>query len=448
MAPQVKTVVSETRIKNPPEQTPDDSLLSTSPSKIFLVSKLATHNQCGVTISKWKDRKLTDDVETLIHNEHVPVGELYWKAEHLKACLKKEYPDCKIWLVGSFAAGIALSSSDLDFSLEIPNMMGHESAKLEAIWNKLRDYYDHPYYDRVLFTKFPVLKMTLKYSDKRISDVDVDLTLDNHPPKRNTQLLVWYGQIDPRFNTLCRAVKIWASRTGVKNSRNGFLNSFSVCILVIFFLQQVKVLPNIQEVFEELNGELEIQDDDYYKRDLLEELHDKGIVVGQNGSSLGALFFGFMKFYSELDFEAHWISIKRGKLLKKIDEDGNPVDGLPHNSLYIVLEDPFLEHPFNCARTVKDLARFKKIQNEFQRGYDDIKNYHRIICDQSPARVTIEKDGIEVDERIKDVDQFPVVNMNPYENWDKVIPGLKDPKRNFRIHPKMYYDLNFGNFGL
>ena len=62
------------------------------------------------------------------------------------------------------------------------------------------------------------------------------------------------------------------------------------------------VLPNLQELFPELNGEIKVESDDYTKRNLREEIQEQGkFKFDENKSSLAALFLGCLKYYA--DFE-------------------------------------------------------------------------------------------------------------------------------------------------
>lgn len=98
---------------------------------------------------------------------------------------------------------------------------------------------------------------------------------------------------------LCRAVKDWAKSVGVQGAKDGRLNSFSLCLMVTHYLQVCGILPNLQELFPELNGDFEVENDDYQKRNLKKELEQRGYRFGDNESSVGVLFAGFLKYYAE-----------------------------------------------------------------------------------------------------------------------------------------------------
>uniref|UniRef100_A0A1I7TAX6 PAP-associated domain-containing protein n=1 Tax=Caenorhabditis tropicalis TaxID=1561998 RepID=A0A1I7TAX6_9PELO len=158
------------------------------------------------------------------------------------------------------------------------------------------------------------------------TNVEIDVSIDNEPPKRNTMLLSLYGQFDARFSKLCRAVKKWAAESGVENSRNGRINSFSICLLLIHYLQRVKVLPNLQRMFPELNKAFDVNQ--FNERNIAQELRNMKSESGNDGNSLGALYWGFMKNNQvvELELELDRIFWEDRELLKGRVERQKPYE--------------------------------------------------------------------------------------------------------------------------
>ncbi|CAL2048721.1 unnamed protein product [Caenorhabditis brenneri] len=389
-----------------------------------VVPKMAEHNDCGFDLPAWKDTKLSDDIERIsidVDKHRHKLGEI---EIYFKNCMKRSYPDAKVWTVGSYPAGVDIRDSDLDFTLTIPCLNESKFSKLMAIRAQFQrtEEFVNPW---VVKGWNPVLKMKHKESD-----IWLDVTINNDAPKRNTMLLARYSQVDERFAKLCRAIKRWAAETGVENSRNGRLNSCSICLLVIFYLQKMGVLPNLQNVFPELNGNIEVDSDDYQQENILDDLRKAGWVVGKNKSSLGALFCGFLKFYSKFDFSSKWISIKRGMALDKFDENGNKNEGLPDDVRFIVLEDPFMDTPFNCGRTVFQADILERIQLEFCLAVKRIKATHQISEEKSVTRTQIDTDGIEGDKKTIEIERDIC-----YGTWD-----LDLPRREDREWPQRFYD--------
>lgn len=71
---------------------------------------------------------------------------------------------------------------------------------------------------------------------------------------------MWVSQIvffrvDDRFPALCLLIKHWAKRNSISDAMSGMLNSYSLILLVIHFLQvaiKPAILPNLQDCFPEL----------------------------------------------------------------------------------------------------------------------------------------------------------------------------------------------------
>lgn len=100
-------------------------------------------------------------------------------------------------------------------------------------------------------------------------NLEVDLNVNNFAGIYNSYLLHYYSRleitkftkiinsfrIDDRFPALCLLVKHWAKRNKIGDAMNGFLNSYSIILLVIHFLQVAitpAILPNLQALYPEL----------------------------------------------------------------------------------------------------------------------------------------------------------------------------------------------------
>uniref|UniRef100_A0A1I7TAG7 PAP-associated domain-containing protein n=1 Tax=Caenorhabditis tropicalis TaxID=1561998 RepID=A0A1I7TAG7_9PELO len=348
---------------------------------------------CGIEMPKWKEAKLSAEIEANNSSGEEHRQKMRLAAAYFRAVIQATFPDAKVSMTGSFAAGIDLPSSDLDFTLTVPSLEKKTDrfAKLMAIRGGFSRYGD---FDKLQVTRgtIPVLKMVHVKTA-----VEVDVTIDNEAPKANTKLLATYGQIDERFSKLCRGVKKWASETGVENSKWGRLNSFSICLLLVHFLQHVGVLP---KELPEVDGDLETLKD----RDIKKEIG----WVPRNKDSLGSLFWGFMLYYSRFDFKTQWISVRQGRSLEKRwdrwEDEEKPMDGMPKNNRMIVVEDPFLVPGFNCARSLRQYDIFHRILDEFAEAEKAIRESHRIPFQKTNERLRIEEEGKERDCQIKEIE--------------------------------------------
>ncbi|CAL2043382.1 unnamed protein product [Caenorhabditis brenneri] len=367
---------------------------------------MAKHNMCGIKMPLWKDTKLSQEIESFSASGAAHRQKLAEGARIVLDEMKTQFPESRVTMTGSFAAGVDIATSDLDFTMKDPTRSEETKfEKLVAIRNELRE--KSTVFEKLFVTKghTPVLQLVTK--DPR---VEIDVTIDNDTPIRNTHLLANYGKADVRFPQLCRVIKHWAAATGVEDSRNERLNSFSVCLLLIHYLQSgvtPAVLPNLQAIFPEYNGEYEVGTGAFQDWDLLKELEGRGVPLGQNTSSVGALLLGFFKFYATFDFENQWISIKRGTALeKKRDDQGNPLEGLPDKNWHLVVEDPFLETPWNCGRTLQQSDTLERVQEEFRLAEETIRKFHRLPFKKSIQLLRIVEEGKAKDMEIEEVESY------------------------------------------
>ncbi|EGT30688.1 hypothetical protein CAEBREN_25845 [Caenorhabditis brenneri] len=367
---------------------------------------MAKHNMCGIEMPLWKDKKLSQETESFSASGAAHRQKLAEGARIVLDEMKAHFPESKVTMTGSSAAGVDIATSDLDFTMKDPTRLEETKfEKLMAIRNVLRE--KSTAFEKLFVTKghTPVLQLVTK-----VPRVEIDVTIDNETPIRNTHLLANYGKVDARFPQLCRVIKHWAAETGVEDSRNERLNSFSVCLLLIHYLQSgvtPAVLPNLQAIFPEYNGEYEVGTGAFQDWDLLKELEGRGVPLGQNTSSVGALLQGFFKFYATFDFKNQWISIKRGTALeKKRDDQENPLEGLPDKNWCLVVEDPFLETPWNCGRTLQQMDTLERVQEEFRLAEEIIRQSHRLPFKKSIQLLRIEAEGRAKDMEIEEVESF------------------------------------------
>ncbi|PIC52016.1 hypothetical protein B9Z55_002293 [Caenorhabditis nigoni] len=376
--------------------------ISSSKVKLNIKHKRGPANSCGIDFDKaYVEHKISQEIESFGNTDHRV--ELEEAAKCFKAAIHYCFPDAKCLMTGSLAAGVDIHTSDLDFSVKIPSMtQGSTFSKLKEIENRLQivSYIikNEPVFRNVKVQRANVPVLQMKHCKTGVS---IDVTIDNDTSKRNTQLLRWYAKIDKRFPLLCKAVKAWASRVGVEGSSKGRLNSFSICLMLINYLQAgvtPAVLPSIQRFSRNFNKDFAVGDeyDDFDWREKIEK--DGKFVLDANKSSLAALYLGFLRYYSEFDFKKNWISVKRGIVMeKRWDENKKRLGGLPKESLYIVVEDPFLTVPRNCAGTVRQLNTMERIQEEFDDEWRrtlksqtifnrDVSNWRRRMVDSGKAR--------------------------------------------------------------
>uniref|UniRef100_A0A8C6DJ97 CCHC-type domain-containing protein n=1 Tax=Moschus moschiferus TaxID=68415 RepID=A0A8C6DJ97_MOSMO len=144
------------------------------------------------------------------------------------------------------------------------------------------------------------------------SGLEVDISLYNTLALHNTRLLSAYSAIDPRVKYLCYTMKVFTKIYKGEKKPEIFVDGWN-----IYFFDQIDELPNYWPEY------------------------------GKNTESVGQLWLGLLRFYTEeFDFKEHVISIRRKSLLTTFKKQWT--------SKYIVIEDPFdLNHNLGAGLSRK-----------------------------------------------------------------------------------------------
>lgn len=92
--------------------------------------------------------------------------------------------------------------------------------------------------------RVPILKLWHRPTEK-----PVDISVNNVDALANSNLLCTYAAWDPRVRELGASIKSWAKDVGVCGAASGWLSSYDIVLMVIFFLQVTDfALPSAQEL--------------------------------------------------------------------------------------------------------------------------------------------------------------------------------------------------------
>ncbi|KAF4019482.1 hypothetical protein G4228_011273 [Cervus hanglu yarkandensis] len=182
------------------------------------------------------------------------------------------------------------------------------------------------------------------------SGLEVDISLYNTLALHNTRLLSAYSAIDPRVKYLCYTMKVFTKMCDIGDASRGSLSSYAYTLMVLYFLQQRNppVIPVLQEIYKgEKKPEIFVDGWNIYFFDQIDELPNYWPEYGKNTESVGQLWLGLLRFYTEeFDFKEHVISIRRKSLLTTFKKQWT--------SKYIVIEDPFdLNHNLGAGLSRK-----------------------------------------------------------------------------------------------
>uniref|UniRef100_A0A8C2TJN4 RNA uridylyltransferase n=1 Tax=Coturnix japonica TaxID=93934 RepID=A0A8C2TJN4_COTJA len=253
----------------------------------------------------------------------------------LERFIRKEYNGI-LCLFGSSKNGFGFRDSDLDICMTLE---GHENAEKlnckEIIEGLAKVLKKHPGLRNILpitTAKVPIVKF-----EHRRSGLEGDISLYNTLAQHNTRMLATYAAIDPRVQYLGYTMKVFAKRCDIGDASRGSLSSYAYTLMVLYFLQQRNppVIPVLQEIFDGKQIPQRMVDGwNAFFFDDMEELKKRLPSLGKNTESLGELWLGLLRFYTEeFDFKEYVISIRQKKLLTTFEKQWT--------SKCIAIEDPF-----------------------------------------------------------------------------------------------------------
>lgn len=196
---------------------------------------------------------------------------------------------------------------------------------------------------RISQAKVPIVK----YSQDFVG-LECDLAVSNETAIYMSELLYILGNFDYRVRPLVFTIKIWAKETNLTNNMPGrWITNFSLTLLVLFYLQQERVIPAIQTLVKHADSkEVRITTDGInctFLRDI-----SKLPKTVENTKPLDQLLYGFFDYFASFDFDTNAISLNLGKSINKPE----------YSALYIV--NP-LEVHFNVSKnmSLEELQRFR-----------------------------------------------------------------------------------------
>ncbi|XP_050801520.1 terminal uridylyltransferase 7 isoform X3 [Gopherus flavomarginatus] len=269
--------------------------------------------------------------------------------QNLESFIRQEFPGTRLNLFGSSKNGFGFKQSDLDICMTIDGLETSEGLDCIRIIEELaRVLKKHSGLRNVLpitTAKVPIVK----FFHVR-SGLEVDISLYNTLALHNTRLLSSYAAIDSRVKYLCYTMKVFTKMCDIGDASRGSLSSYAYTLMMLYFLQQRNppVIPILQEIYKEpKKPEILVDGWNVYFFDKIDELPACWPDYGSNTESVGELWLGLLRFYTEeFDFKEHVICIRRKNLLTTFKKQWT--------SKYIVIEDPFdLNHNLGAGLSRK-----------------------------------------------------------------------------------------------
>ncbi|XP_077200736.1 terminal uridylyltransferase 7 isoform X2 [Paroedura picta] len=269
--------------------------------------------------------------------------------QNLETFIRQEFPGTKLSLFGSSKNGFGFKQSDLDICMTIDGLETAEGLDciriIEELAKVLKKHSGLRNVLPITTAKVPIVK----FFHVR-SGLEVDISLYNTLALHNTRLLSSYAAIDPRVKYLCYTMKVFTKMCDIGDASRGSLSSYAYTLMVLYFLQQRNppVIPVLQEIYEEQKKpEILVDGWNVYYFDKIDELPAFWPDFGKNNESIGELWLGLLRFYTEeFDFKEHVICVRRKNLLTTFKKQWT--------SKYIVIEDPFdLNHNLGAGLSRK-----------------------------------------------------------------------------------------------
>ncbi|XP_020571078.1 protein HESO1 isoform X2 [Phalaenopsis equestris] len=257
---------------------------------------------------------------------------------------------------GSFISNLYTKWGDLDISFDLtqswssPAKRSHKLNVLKKIMRAIERTGVACKIEFVKKARVPIVMYQSKYYN-----ISCDISIDNYAGYIKSYYLHFISDIDERFRELVLLIKEFAKAQQIDDPKRGTLNSYSLCLLIIFHFQTCRpaIFPPLKDLYE---GDIV---DDVIKGDnTLKQIEDSFVAKlaryksqisrQRNQSSICQLFISFFNKFSGLDATAsnYVISTYTGQW-KPIDINNKWL----LNSQRLFIEDPF-EQTENAARSV------------------------------------------------------------------------------------------------
>mmetsp|Transcript_38357 Transcript_38357/g.69509 ORF Transcript_38357/g.69509 Transcript_38357/m.69509 type:complete len:501 (-) Transcript_38357:591-2093(-) len=259
--------------------------------------------------------------------------------QQMEQCVQLLGPGWHVRPFGSAANTLCTRGADLDLTCFHESVRDQDShlATQELRYKLLPLLRCHPRFkikEEIWSARVPIVKLLFDET------TEVDLSCHNPQALQNTYLLKTYAELSPQVRRLVLAVKVWARTEGVSGAPSGHLSSYSLTLMVLYFLQvqqglEMPCMPT--EAFSSFGSTPEVQG-----------------ISWTCALPLAELVTGFFVFYAGADGGFQWgsevVSVRLGRRSQPRELDFQLLPGRLGHRLHI--EDPFLlARNLNCVLT-------------------------------------------------------------------------------------------------
>lgn len=245
---------------------------------------------------------------------------------------------------------------------------------------------------------------------------------------RNSLLLAYLLHLDPRVLSIAIIIKFWAKLH--KLTGTNLMPNYALILLVVFYFQQLNILPSVYELQDKLKPHQQCIVD-HWETGFV-HIPDYTLKSRKNEFNLYELLTGFFEYYSSYNFATDIVSVFLGCSIKReLFKSLNTVptvfrlyDANLHNGLVqplrinesMCIQDPF-DHSRNCAVAVsknlfpKIIGCFKHALKCYieQRSSNFLKAILTVIPKQHPA----DKQGIRLPTKKVPQKPIPIPKVKP-----------------------------------
>ncbi|KAM9858777.1 terminal uridylyltransferase 7 [Aulostomus maculatus] len=281
--------------------------------------------------------------------DNLEVGVREHILQDLETFVRRQFPGAHLQLFGSSKNGFGFRQSDLDICMVLEGRDTIDDVDcisiIECLARLLKKHPDLKNILPITTAKVPIVK----FFHVR-TGLEGDISLYNTLALHNTHLLASYAAIDRRVKILCYVMKVFAKMCDIGDASRGSLSSYAYTLMVLFFLQQRNppIIPVLQEIYDDKKKpEILVDGWNVYFFDDLKTLPNRWPEYGKNTETVGELWLGLLRFYTEdFDFREHVVCIRQQARLTTFNKQWT--------SKYIVIEDPFdLNHNLGAGLSRK-----------------------------------------------------------------------------------------------
>uniref|UniRef100_A0A182JZR8 C2H2-type domain-containing protein n=1 Tax=Anopheles christyi TaxID=43041 RepID=A0A182JZR8_9DIPT len=204
----------------------------------------------NIQLSKYLRQFLKQDINALVEKALAESDFIKTDSEknrvldQLVECLKPHYPKVKCYPFGSRIVGTGTQSSDLDVFVDLQEVYYGRNDKpgienvtesIERVEKILRETQQWTIDEMILNARVPLLKVI-----SHEFDIKCDLTFSNGLAHRNSLLLEYLFNLQPKSRMLVCYLKKW--------NREKCLNGYTISLMVIFLFQLMECLPSVSSL--------------------------------------------------------------------------------------------------------------------------------------------------------------------------------------------------------